>query len=258
MGKITNIDENLVREMYLERKMKVKEIAEYFSVSVFPIKKILKGYTNRRNLSERIKKEDLYDMYFVKNMSLTKIAEIYNVSDVAIGGYFRDFGFSATMGRKEKNLDIEEIVRLYDEGISCEKISKTLGVSNRTISSRVSEYREIRETSFYVSGEKCHLWRGGQSIDDRWNVEYRSWRKCVFERDSYTCQKCGDNKGGNLNAHHILNYSEHENLRYEVSNGITLCEKCHSNKYENSFHRIYGMTNNTKEQLEEFLGREID
>ena len=56
--------------------------------------------------------------------------------------------------------------------------------------------------------------------------EYQNWRKAVFERDGYTCQICGQ-KGYELNAHHILHYSKHPDLRYELSNGITLCEECH-------------------------------
>ncbi|SHJ28388.1 hypothetical protein [Clostridium magnum] len=79
-------------------------------------------------------------------------------------------------------------------------------------------------------------------------LEYNKWRIEVFERDNYTCQCCGDNKGGNLRAHHILNYAKHKKLRLDVENGKTLCHICHKN-----FHDKYGYTNNTREQLEEFI-----
>ncbi len=58
------------------------------------------------------------------------------------------------------------------------------------------------------------------------SVEYKKWRDAVFERDDYTCQHCHQH-GGKLNAHHIKPFSEFPQLRLEVSNGITLCEKCH-------------------------------
>lgn len=72
---------------------------------------------------------------------------------------------------------------------------------------------------------------------DRWNhflegqngrrsAEYVEWRKRVFERDDYTCALCG-RRGGKLNAHHIKPYSKFSGLRYEIGNGVTLCEKCH-------------------------------
>jgi hypothetical protein len=66
---------------------------------------------------------------------------------------------------------------------------------------------------------------------DRFTKEYKKWRKSVFERDIYTCTACGK-IGGNLNAHHIKPYATYKELRYELSNGITLCEDCHK-----SFHK---------------------
>ena len=79
--------------------------------------------------------------------------------------------------------------------------------------------------------------------------EYYRWREFIFKRDNYTCQICGDNKGGNLNAHHLEGYSNNPDLRTTLENGITLCETCHGN-----FHHCYGYGNNTKEQFIEFIG----
>lgn len=69
-----------------------------------------------------------------------------------------------------------------------------------------------------------------QSIEGRRCSEYKAWRKAVYERDTYTCQKCGE-KGGRLNAHHIKPYAFYMELRYSVPNGITLCEKCHRDEH---------------------------
>lgn len=76
---------------------------------------------------------------------------------------------------------------------------------------------------------------------------YKEWVRAVYERDKYTCQCCGDNTGHNLNAHHLDGYNWCREKRTDVSNGVTLCEKCHTN-----FHKIYGFRNNTKEQYAEF------
>ena len=56
--------------------------------------------------------------------------------------------------------------------------------------------------------------------------EYRIWSARVKRRDG-VCQisKCGRRKTGH--AHHIKNASHHPELRFEVSNGIRLCERCH-------------------------------
>lgn len=67
---------------------------------------------------------------------------------------------------------------------------------------------------------------------DRNSNDYKLWRLAVYERDNYTCQECGE-RGGKLNAHHIKSWRKHPDLRFTVSNGITLCESCHKKKHKN-------------------------
>lgn len=87
-----------------------------------------------------------------------------------------------------------------------------------------------------------------ERIYNRDYSEYTEWRTAVFERDDFTCQYCGDNRGGNLVAHHFESYTDNPELRTLLENGITLCEECHKN-----FHHQYGYGNNTRKQFEEFL-----
>lgn len=87
-----------------------------------------------------------------------------------------------------------------------------------------------------------------ERINARHTPEYNEWRKKVFKRDNYTCQCCKDNSGGNLRAHHYINYSENKELQLNIDNGICLCNTCHV-----SFHNKYGYKNNTKKQLVEYI-----
>lgn len=60
---------------------------------------------------------------------------------------------------------------------------------------------------------------------NRNSEQYKHWRSAVFSRDGYQCQKCGSKR--DIQAHHVKTWSRHKSLRYDVSNGITLCRKCH-------------------------------
>jgi hypothetical protein len=66
----------------------------------------------------------------------------------------------------------------------------------------------------------------GEVPKKRISYKYRKWREEVLVRDSYICQKCGVSEKV-MNVHHIKPFSKYELLRYEMSNGITLCQKCH-------------------------------
>lgn len=81
-------------------------------------------------------------------------------------------------------------------------------------------------------GENNPNWRGGVSgerlklID---SINYRQWRKDVFERDNYTCRKCSK-RGVRLNADHIIPYFKDRAKIYDLDNGQTLCYNCHLEK----------------------------
>lgn len=81
----------------------------------------------------------------------------------------------------------------------------------------------------YRRGPANNRWRGGitpEVMRVRNSPEMRVWRMAVFQRDSFTCQICGQ-RGGDLNADHIQPFALFPHLRFEVDNGRTLCVPCH-------------------------------
>lgn len=68
-----------------------------------------------------------------------------------------------------------------------------------------------------------YLWSGGQ--DGRMSREGRQWRKAVMKRDRGFCRVCHATE--RLEAHHIKPFRSHPDVRWEVTNGITLCRDCH-------------------------------
>jgi len=66
-----------------------------------------------------------------------------------------------------------------------------------------------------------------EKFDKLWRKSrlYRLWKIYVIRRDK-VCQCCGSRK--NRHAHHIKSAKYFPELRFTISNGITLCNECHS------------------------------
>lgn len=104
-------------------------------------------------------------------------------------------------------------------------------------------------------GEDHPLWKGTTPEYERIrkSKEYVQWKVAVLRRDKHTCQCCGSKKNNKLRVHHIKSFVSHPELRFEVGNGITLCENCHENKIPGSLHHTYGCYDVTEEQLREYI-----
>jgi len=108
--------------------------------------------------------------------------------------------------------------------------------------------------------QKCHFWKGGITTTNydlklliRNLTEYKDWIQKVFQRDNYTCQECF-RRSIELQSHHkkqfafifqefLQQYSQFSPIEdketlvrlaatyepfWDVSNGLTLCMKCHN------------------------------
>lgn len=113
----------------------------------------------------------------------------------------------------------------------------------------------------HPTGEDHHNWKGGITPENskiRASAEYKEWRMTVFKRDDFTCQNCKI-KGSQLEAHHIVKFSEDPTLRFEISNGLTLCRKCHKEvtfkKKSISESANTGISENAKPVLAKTLNR---
>ena len=93
------------------------------------------------------------------------------------------------------------------------------------------------------SGEDHWNWKGGVSKlnDKKDSNEYKKWRQSVYQKDNFQCVKCGSKE--KINAHHIYAWQFYPEKRYDIDNGMTLCEKCHI-----KIHQKYGY-NSTEEMI---------
>lgn len=69
------------------------------------------------------------------------------------------------------------------------------------------------------------------NFEDRRSTKYKIWKQNVLKRDKYICQKCGSKN--NLVAHHIKPFATDKEARFDIDNGITLCQTCHKEVHRN-------------------------
>jgi len=85
---------------------------------------------------------------------------------------------------------------------------------------KLETYRQILRLR---KGEKHHQYKNGISAKDQ------EWKTTIFNRDDFTCQKCGIVlPRRQLRAHHIKPRKEFPDLLYDLTNGMTLCLPCHT------------------------------
>lgn len=128
------------------------------------------------------------------------------------------------------------------------------------------EYREAQKEKAKLQWQQDG-YREAHSGDNHWNyndnitdeerefrkdkrqvgdLKYKQWSKQIKEQANFICDICGQH-GYDLNSHHLNSWNAYKEQRYDLANGVCLCDKCHK-----EFHHIYGQGNNTKEQYIEF------
>lgn len=183
------------------------------------------------NMKIEIKKQELEYLYFIEKKSFQEIGNLYQCSCQTIHNRFKDFGLSPrTISQSLEN----RIIYWADKIGNSLRGKKRPGIGGRNKgclpwNKGLTKYSNPDKIKYGKSGKTHWNWKNGISgVNnlERQSSRYKEWRNKIFKRDNYTCQECGQ-KGGVLNSHHIKGFSEYQQLRYEIKNGITLCEKCH-------------------------------
>lgn len=86
-----------------------------------------------------------------------------------------------------------------------------------------------------IRGENHYLWikdRAQLKTERRksYDTQHKYWALSVKNRDKWACRIADIKCNGRLEAHHILGWKDHPELRYKINNGITLCHAHHPRK----------------------------
>jgi len=121
---------------------------------------------------------------------------------------------------------------VWNKGLKVDKkIYPSMGHHKNHSPEAIKKMKKARlgKSAYWNKGNKSPNWKGGITPINkqiRFSLEYKLWRRSVFERDKYTCIWCGQ-KGGTLNADHIKPFALFPELRFSIDNGRTLCVPCH-------------------------------
>jgi transposase len=190
-------------------------------------------------------------------MTTRQIAQRIGVGNRTICRWLRAFGIELRkVGQAPRHAVLNDPLWLkkHYPDMSAQKIAKMIGVTPKTVvtalknagihvqtTNKGRKFPEVgRQHSEWLKGrfvgDKNPNWRGGAvkaAHRARNSKEARTWSLKVKERDCWKCVKCGSKD--DLHAHHIIPWAKSKALRYDVSNGITLCIPCHQIEHRHGF-----------------------
>lgn len=113
------------------------------------------------------------------------------------------------------------------------------GIPTRTI----SEVRAIKHWGskgkdnpmFGRTGHLNYNWKGGvtpQRQAEYGHPDVQKFLKSIRVREGRCCKRCG--RKSRLDVHHIKSWADYPTLRYEASNCVALCRKCHKWVHSNA------------------------
>lgn len=138
-------------------------------------------------------------------------------------------GFKHSKAAKEK-MRLSRLGKKLPKDVIAKIVLKTTG-KKRTAAQK--EYMRMVQTGRphpNALGSKNHRWKGGitpLNYKIRHSLEYKLWRKAVFERDGYQCIWGAGKHGKYIQADHIKPFTLYPELRFAIDNGRTLCIDCH-------------------------------
>lgn len=149
-------------------------------------------------------------------------------------------------GRKVTLKQEKQIIHLYENGetwkLICEKFIISYGglckiLDRNNVPRRGVSIQTKIALSAFAQGIPVSEWtdfRKSENLRERQGRKYSVWCNAVKDRDGWQCQDCGkycekkpDSILERLEAHHLVPFALNKSLRYEVSNGLSLCFWCH-------------------------------
>jgi len=255
MPPFINIPVEELEEFYMYQGLSIDKIAEIYGCSCDTINSRLFEFGFKESRSEfkvTIEEDILKELYRVEKMTYGDIAIAFGCSAQTICNRMKEYNLVART-RSEISSSIERTPE-WCANIGKHFVGDLNPAKRDDVRAKISRTRKEQYASgemiptgkgltkltdpdivtWGVSGSDHWNWQGGISPEGYKNAmspEAKLWRKLVIERDDYTCQDCGsmpEKFSHMLHAHHVKPSDEYPELAFDVSNGKTLCAKCHA------------------------------
>jgi len=183
--------------------------------------------------SDRIEipKSEIYDLYWGEGLPTSEVAQRKGISQQVVARRANEHGVPIRDNDSPgsfvvKMLTTQSLKRLYaDKKMSTYDLTDYFGVSLEFIRQELHR-RGVPVRSRYLSDRLEHYEVKTETYDygDNWEEQ----RQKALERDSHTCQGCGDTSA-TMHVHHIkpLRTFETPEDANVLSNLVTYCPPCH-------------------------------
>jgi 5-methylcytosine-specific restriction endonuclease McrA len=243
---IRKYDTQWLKDQYIKNKKSAVQIAKELGVTSGAIYSAMstRGIKRRSNSdSHRIESNypQLWDEEYLKRrylgdgMTTGEIARELGCHDESVRKALIRLGIPRRkLGTRVIVDELRDGGWLYNQYVRCNKTQAQIAEELDCGETVVNKWVKLHKIS------KPTRWSGNdfkESTSQRNSLKYSSWRKSVIARDG-RCTRCGVTK--RLQAHHIESFAHNKDLRFNIDNGVTLCQNCH--RKEHSSRRLTAKT----------------
>ncbi|MHA1637701.1 MAG: helix-turn-helix domain-containing protein [Candidatus Thorarchaeota archaeon] len=151
------LDPEEIRKLHHDDAISIRGIARKLGVPRANIRKVFREHDleilTPIDASRSIDVEEVRRLYFEEILSKTKIADSLETSIHSINAIFRRERWETRPTGRKKNIDSDEVERLYQEGVPRKEIAEKLGCSQTTIHKIFSKFELAPIRTHSHSGE---------------------------------------------------------------------------------------------------------
>lgn len=239
------LDKQFLYRRYILENQTISQIANELGVTIHIVKSRLRRFGIRKKpfkFGDKIydNKEWLFHQYVTLKKGYSVIANELGVSYTTILDRIIAFGWDIrghneidkAAARRGLKHSIESLEKIKLSRVK-NRVKENCHYCNKGFERRFS--LSTRSKKSFCSNDCFRLYlKANRVVPNKvvYSAEYKEWRNLVYQRDGYRCKMPGcKSNSRKIAAHHIYPKRNYPEKQFDLSNGITLCKKCHEKTY---------------------------